>query len=172
MLTATVVVMSVMGCGDGVVSCSTVQGPEQVWTSQAACEQAIPGVLRQSLTLSYPVIAARCSAKGADPAGTALIAADTRVPFKAVRIEPAVAFLNAEELAALREEPQSVTGAILSGTKRGFALAGDGVSATYGAMRTGARFSYGALRDGLSVSLDASAKLTRKATGLIQGALD
>ena len=172
MLAATVVVMSVMGCGDGVVSCSAVQGPERVWESQAACERAIPGVLRQSLTLSYPVIAARCGAKGADPAGTALIAADTRVPFKAVRIEPAVAFLNAAEVAALREEPQSMTGALVSGTKRGFARVGDGVSATYGALRSGAKFSYGAVRSGLSVSLDAGAKVTRKAAGLIQDVLD
>lgn len=172
MLAATVVVMSVMGCGDGVIACNPVESPKQVWSSQAACEEAIPGVLRKSLTMPYPVIAARCGAKDTKPADAALIAAATEGPFKAVRIEPAVSVLTAEEVAAMRAEPRSLTGRVVAGAKHGVERVGDGVSAAYGAARISAKLGYGALRDGVSVSLRATGQLTQKATDIVRGALN
>ena len=161
-----------MGCGDGVVACSPVEGPEQVWSSQAACEKAIPGVLRQSLTMPYPVIAARCGARDSRPADTALIAAATQVPFKAVRIEPAVSILSAEEVAALRPKSPTFTGNMIAGTKHGVERVGNGVFAAYGAVRSGAKLSYGVLRDGVAASLSTTGKLTQKATDIVRGALN
>ena len=63
MLYATLVVMTVMGCGDEAVDCDFIEESSKQWQSKSECDAAIPDALLKNQNYDYPVITARCEAK-------------------------------------------------------------------------------------------------------------
>lgn len=55
------IVMAILGCGDGASQCETVRKVETPYTSVAACRAASPAVLEKLTDLAYPVIVANCA---------------------------------------------------------------------------------------------------------------
>lgn len=54
------IVMAILGCGDGASQCETVRKVETPYQSVADCRAASPAVLEKLTDLAYPVIVANC----------------------------------------------------------------------------------------------------------------
>lgn len=63
-------VLAIMGCGDDSLACQQARVEPVRYTSYAACQQAMPSVLRRHTDLEYPVITAACRRQSALMAGT------------------------------------------------------------------------------------------------------
>lgn len=63
MIHATIIAMTVLGCGDQAVKCEPITDTKKTWESIAECDAEIPKILRASTDAPYPVIMASCNAK-------------------------------------------------------------------------------------------------------------
>ena len=57
-------VMAIMGCGDDGGDCRQARIEPVRYTSAAACQAAVPGVLRRSTDVDSPMITAQCQPGG------------------------------------------------------------------------------------------------------------
>lgn len=60
MIKETVIVMTILGCGDAVQSCDYISTSQKQWSSETACEAAIPNSLQKLRYEAYPVLTASC----------------------------------------------------------------------------------------------------------------
>ncbi len=70
------VVMAILGCGDGGDQCQTVRVEPTQFVSVAACNAAAETTLQRYTGLTYPVIAVRCQ----KPSAPTYVAAAAQVP--------------------------------------------------------------------------------------------
>lgn len=59
-MNAALIVMAILGCGDGGDQCQTVRNEKTSFTSVAQCNAAAEQTLVRYSGLTYPVIAVRC----------------------------------------------------------------------------------------------------------------
>lgn len=63
MIKETIIVMTVLGCGDEIASCDYIKTTDKSWSNIEACNNAFPSAILMSKEASYPVITASCSEK-------------------------------------------------------------------------------------------------------------
>lgn len=63
MIKETIIVMTVLGCGDQIDSCDYINTPNKTWTSIEACNNSIPSAILATKDAAYPVITTNCSKK-------------------------------------------------------------------------------------------------------------
>jgi len=60
MISAAIVTMTLLGCGDAMNDCEYISQSQETYTSQAMCEAAIPAMLIKMKDAPYAVITGRC----------------------------------------------------------------------------------------------------------------
>jgi len=160
MLQATLIVMTVLGCGDQAKSCDHIPGPKAVWQNKAACEAAISDVLRKSRNAPYPIITAECTSK------------TKAVKTKRPTIEPV-------EIAQEPKQPEgkvktgapSIVGTAVTRTKDGLLSVRDGAVEAAGDLRDGASYAYSGIAGGVRTSIDGTKSVAKRTIGAVRGRL-
>lgn len=168
MLQATLIVMTVLGCGDQARSCDYIPGPAVLWSSQAECEAAISGVLEKSRDAPYPLITAECSRQQGVAQSTKAVSANSRQPL-AGSADRIVVSSQAPDVAALHAtQDTSIIKKAVDLTKSGLSSVRSGAGAAVDGIRFGASLTYGGISHGVRSSIDATATVTKRAVGALQ----
>ena len=64
-MNSVLIVMAILGCGDGGDQCQTVRMLPTTYQSVEACKAAMPAALEKATDLPYPSISADCEKKPA-----------------------------------------------------------------------------------------------------------
>src|SRR3546814_19287141 len=57
----TLIILTLLGCDDGVSHCDVLQQPETAYASEQACQQAADALLQGSFAAPYPTVVTQCA---------------------------------------------------------------------------------------------------------------
>lgn len=60
MIASSIVILTLLGCGNDLQTCDVVAENQVAWTDLDACKAAIPAELEAVIDAPYPVLSARC----------------------------------------------------------------------------------------------------------------
>ena len=166
MIEAAVIVMTVMGCGDQAVQCEPIAGPDRAWQNQEQCLAEIPAVLHKATVEPFPVLAARCDAKGElmapGPADETVIATAN------LRIEPAVATPDHATVEAQLNKDRTIADGLFYRTRHGYALVRESALSSWALLRDGAKSGYNAVHNGVATSIDTTVGIVKYSAGALR----
>jgi hypothetical protein len=131
MITAAVITMTFLGCGDETVDCEFISQAPKTYTSQMVCEAAIPAMLLKMSDAPYAVVTGHCGpendlASRSTPVPVSpSIAANNHIPEAAGQIETKPPLIGTDDDVANGKKPLK---RVFKRIENGFAYVRSGTS--------------------------------------------
>jgi len=161
MIQATIIVMTIMGCGDQGVSCDFIDEKNYTWNSKHECDQAIPETLLSVKDAHYPILTASCDARITKQQATTHVAVAAVPPVREPQ-NPDVKRPKVDVSAQANVQPAFYR------LKDGYALVVDETSDMFVKLGKGATSTYDRLQGAVKLSLTQIADLTGRSMGKLR----